>query len=371
MDLLHVQHYFNTLTDDGLSFFYQGDFLDDVTAQIMELQDRPEDSTTGKLPTRRKVNFLIAECFQNVIRHADTPEIVNATNNKPSMFMIRQLGGDYYVASANLIDRLKVDMLEKHLDNINTLSQESLRQLYTEVLANQEFSSKGGAGLGLIEMARKTKEKYDYHFEFINFYHSLFYILIKLKQANATNSSNLLHLRDIQPFYHNLIKENILVMHKGDFSQHSVLPILGMMEQNLPQDAEGRSLQKKVGYMLIELLQNMSKHGLAETNGHRKGLFMIGYQDDAYLVGTGNYVASSEVDALKNRLDGLAAMDAAALTAHYKYCLVHNPVGEKGSAGLGLIDIARICNNHVTYSFKPTAPDRAFFSMMIKIKRNG
>jgi hypothetical protein len=42
------------------------------------------------------------------------------------------------------------------------------------MLSNSEFSSKGGAGLGLIEMAKKTGNKLDYDFLQFDSEHSYF-----------------------------------------------------------------------------------------------------------------------------------------------------------------------------------------------------
>ena len=40
----------------------------------------------------------------------------------------------------------------------------NIRNVYRQMLSTAEISSKGGAGLGLIEMAKKTGNKLDYDF---------------------------------------------------------------------------------------------------------------------------------------------------------------------------------------------------------------
>ena len=39
-----------------------------------------------------------------------------------------------------------------------------IKQLYRDTINNQDFSSKGGAGIGMIDMARKTGNKLLYDF---------------------------------------------------------------------------------------------------------------------------------------------------------------------------------------------------------------
>ena len=124
---------------DSLTFIYQGEFSDDITEDILRLNEHRLERAEHAGKVRKKMTFLIAECFQNVVRHADRPEIINQTNDKPSHFMLRHRPEGYHVASANLMNNLEVDKLERHLQNLNQLDAAQLRELYLEVLANQGF----------------------------------------------------------------------------------------------------------------------------------------------------------------------------------------------------------------------------------------
>ena len=55
-------------------------------------------------------------------------------------------------------------ILKVKLDEINNLEANEIRNVYRQMLSMSEFSNKGGAGLGLIEMAKKTGNKLDYDF---------------------------------------------------------------------------------------------------------------------------------------------------------------------------------------------------------------
>ncbi len=61
----------------------------------------------------------------------------------------------------HLID---VNDLKKRLDKVNKLDIKEIKDLYRQILDTSEFSKKGGAGLGLIEMAIKTGNRLDYDF---------------------------------------------------------------------------------------------------------------------------------------------------------------------------------------------------------------
>jgi hypothetical protein len=58
--------------------------------------------------------------------------------------------------------------LQDKLDKINELDKEGLKNLYKEIIKNNKLSDKGGAGLGFVDMARKSGRKLEYEFEPIN-----------------------------------------------------------------------------------------------------------------------------------------------------------------------------------------------------------
>lgn len=344
--------FFKKYQHDTLTFIYQGEFSDDITEDILKLSELRLEQT-GSSRLGNKISFLIAECFQNVVRHADRPPIVNQTNNKPNHFMLRHTTDGYYVASANLVDNSEVDRLKKHLENLNQMSAEELRTLYLEVLANAEFTERGGAGLGLIEMARKSKETYDFHFEYINFYHTLFFILLRLKSAAAQEEGDSMRkvqvdelIDDYDDFYQNQIQ----VLLRGDFSQSSILPLLDMVETNLSRYKEV-GLRKRLFHILIEILQNISKHSL-EINGEHPGVFLIYRTQSGYTIEAGNYVSVEQADDLKGQWKGLEGKSEEELKEMYKTRLRAPGPDKKGSAGLGLIDIARMCRGQYQTHFE-------------------
>src|SRR4051812_19750615 len=111
--------FFNKLENDQFSLIYMGEFDDVMTATLMRINETGIDEP--KI-FKKKISFLVAESFQNIIRHADKPEILNRTNNKPKMISLRNIGNVFYIASTNLINNAKKDKLTAKLRSINTLT---------------------------------------------------------------------------------------------------------------------------------------------------------------------------------------------------------------------------------------------------------
>jgi hypothetical protein len=85
------------------------------------------------------------------------------------------MDNEYYkVSTGNFIRNEKVGALKERLEKIKSMDKEELKELYKFILNNQEFSKKGGGGLGLIDMAKRTNGRLEYKFVEYNKDYSFF-----------------------------------------------------------------------------------------------------------------------------------------------------------------------------------------------------
>lgn len=361
----NVYSLFNNLQSDNLSFIYQGSFNDVITERIIDISETTISAKNEPGKISNKVSFLLAECFQNIIRYAD----FNLSNiESTGIFVTRNIGKSYFISSANLIANKEVANLKRKLEQINTLSPEELKKLYLDVLTNNERTNKGGAGLGLIEMARKSGQKLEFDFEEVDKEYSYFYLQIKLKSPGESPEDNYqVDINVAKEFHHLMSEDNIFIIHKGDFSQHTIVPILRMIEDNLKCITDqSMPKKKKVFHALVEILQNVSKHAL-EANGVRDGIFLMGKKNEKFLIYTGNFVSISKVDMLRDHMENLNTMNKDSLLELYKLTLHLGTTTFSGDAGLGLIDIARDSFDGLHYTFTPVNEKNAFFTLGVKI----
>ena len=83
----------------------------------------------------------------------------------------------------NLIDTSSIEKVSKNIEHLNTLDRPELKSLYLETLTNGQISKKGGAGLGIIIMAMKSKNKIDFKTFTINKNLSIISLKIKVTKA--------------------------------------------------------------------------------------------------------------------------------------------------------------------------------------------
>ena len=350
--------FYSKLKDDSYSLIYMGEFDDDMTSLLMRIQETSSQEGRG---TKKRVSYLIAECFQNVIRHSDD-EIDQKAEFTQKMFMMRQIKGTHYLGSSNPVEKAHIGSLQESLETLQKISAEELRARYLSALGNNPLSEKGGGGLGLIEMARKTKNAPDFLFEPINDDFSNFFFQIIMDGKGVDNSDSRIPISAMTEIYNEMVNEDIVLLRKGDFSQESILPLFQLFESNLQLKKEDLVFKKKSLYILIELLQNMNRHAV-NVNESKEGLFIIGLKDGVYTMETGNFISNEKAKDLESHLDSLKGLDNIQLSKRYKEQLLDNSIREDEGAGIGIIEMFRQSDGEIMYTFTPVDDENSFFSL--------
>ncbi len=179
---------------------------------------------------------------------------------------------------------------------------------------------------------------------------------------------------DLFDFYDKMERHNILLSFKGDITSDLLTSILHIMESKMDNMQEEPKTKKKVYNVLVECLQNLYHHmDEANVEGAERGrsaIFMIGKQDNAYTIFTGNYILNENVNGLKNRLDEVNSLSKEELKDYYKQVLNNGEMSLKGGGGLGMIDIARKTGQKLHYNFQNIDNKVSFFSLNIKVTPN-
>lgn len=90
--------------------------------------------------------------------------------------------GDYSIYCGNKIYNQDIARLKNSIDDIRNLNKDELKVLYRERRKMENEPDGKGAGLGLIEMARRSAEPIDYSFEQIDDQFSFFSIKVVVRR---------------------------------------------------------------------------------------------------------------------------------------------------------------------------------------------
>ena len=103
----------------------------------------------------------MVEMLQNITRHSADYDEEGSGNG---IFAIGERKNYYYVITGNVVRSNEVNNLENSIEELNKMDKIELDDLHKKQIQTGELSLKGGAGIGLIDIIRKTGEKYAYQF---------------------------------------------------------------------------------------------------------------------------------------------------------------------------------------------------------------
>lgn len=182
----NVETYFSDLSNGNQILYFKGNIdsdlinrvLDSVEARMVDVKERPK--------LRKKVYNVLVESLQNLYHHVEkVPEgFEDQKSEKYGMLAINKVDNGYKIITGNFIFSEDVEMLEEKIKRINRSSHDELTELYKFILNHQRISSKGGGGLGLVDIARKSGNKLEYLFKDYDEKSSFFSLKILVSEIN-------------------------------------------------------------------------------------------------------------------------------------------------------------------------------------------
>ncbi len=178
---------------------------------------------------------------------------------------------------------------------------------------------------------------------------------------------------NIRNYFDDLSKGDVVIAYKGSITSDLINDVLEAVEKKLDEVNEEGKVRKKLYNVLVESLQNLYHHieetleGVEEELDPKFGVLVIAREKGEYKVITGNFVNSSKIKYLKEKIDKINSLNKDELKDMYKFILNHQKLSAKGGGGLGLVDIARKTGSKLTYSFYNYNDNYYFFNLEIKI----
>lgn len=182
MDYLQL---YERMHDNNIMLTFRGEVTFDLVDSMLKIIESRLNLIENDLKTKKKVYNVLVECLQNLCHHIDTVEtdeddVTSIFQSKTALLLIETTNDNYKVVTGNYIPNSKIEKLRNWLDQINSFSQEELREVYKKILNNETFSDKGGGGLGFIDIARKSGQKLVYNFQSVNDKYSFFSFQINI-----------------------------------------------------------------------------------------------------------------------------------------------------------------------------------------------
>jgi len=147
-------------SDSALLFSHFGNFNPAKNESALKLAEGLILESGDKRQTMKRFCSLFIEVLQNISLHAARDQ----SGQMHAFSIIAKEKDSYKLITGNLILKEDSKGLEQKLVELNGMDSNALRKLYIETLCNDEFSDKGGAGLGLLTVAKKAEDKISFNF---------------------------------------------------------------------------------------------------------------------------------------------------------------------------------------------------------------
>lgn len=170
-----------SMVSNNIMLVYEGEVNQDITKAFTTLTQKnlDEDAETS-LPIKKRVYHVMVECLQNIGRHSDNVQSGEPEIPGNGIFMVSKFEQEYTVITGNPVANNKITEITGILNKVNSMDAEEIKAYYKEKILASRISEKGGAGLGFIDIVKKTGNKIDFHFAKINEVTSFFIVKTKI-----------------------------------------------------------------------------------------------------------------------------------------------------------------------------------------------
>lgn len=171
------------MKDEEIVLAFNGTMTEELLSSVFQMMDLKPDNDGVEMRKIKKMNNILVECLQNIYHHGeDLSGIKGVEKQRPVIFLIcKNNNSRYRIITGNHMPRAGVVQLKEKIDKVNSMNMEELKNYYREVLSSNTLSEKGGAGLGMIDLARKSGNKIDYRFDDVNDHLSFFSLAVNVE----------------------------------------------------------------------------------------------------------------------------------------------------------------------------------------------
>ncbi|NMC38726.1 MAG: hypothetical protein GYA41_10425 [Bacteroidales bacterium] len=355
------------MMNERLLFVYRGKISERNSLPLITLIENEMKSDSYSLSGRKRLFMFVLESIQNIIKHGD--------NDHADMSLVTYAKNEegYSITTGNIVETGHAKDLESRLVQINRSDEKGIKSLYLEILDKSELSRKGGAGLGLLEMAIKTGNRLDYDFVPIDDKHTYFLLNKTVNKSgmgiNPGGKINIFKRSPVTEIEQIMARNNIYMIWSGHFSPEVGDEVLSLTETKISGNDLDLRIRKRIFYIQVEILENLSKYNPGRDSEEKHGLpiVMIRFDGQRFILSTGNLIVNSEVEGLKAKLDAINSNNID-LREMFSESLSSQTIDSDSTGNMGLIDIARKSGSKLIYSFEKVNEMFSYYFLTVKIR---
>jgi phosphate uptake regulator len=159
----YIYDRYSNLKIKDISLVFEGQITHQVMKALTGLVEEQLDDVEDDNVLRR-VYHVMVESLQNINRHAEAFEYKGHPYPGMGLVLVAKNSERFQVTTGNIVEKGHVEELAMFLGKLNNMDSDSLDDLYKKQMREGIMSPQGGAGLGFIDIRRKTGNPLDYSF---------------------------------------------------------------------------------------------------------------------------------------------------------------------------------------------------------------
>lgn len=160
---------------------FEGKITFEIIESILSQFKDKIDSYDVDMVINKRLYSILVECLENTYRHKII--INNSPKHPPIEFSLKLVDAFFKIEIGNYIKNKNTNALIEKINKVNALDRNGLNKLYRESISKARISDKGGAGLGIIEIARNSRQKMNYKLENAEGEHTFFKFIITVNKT--------------------------------------------------------------------------------------------------------------------------------------------------------------------------------------------
>lgn len=168
--MFDMLEYYNMLKKNNVNIIYSGPIWADGVEGIGGTLRKRLELDALPLSASQSVFSVFVEQMNNMLMYSAEKQQFSAGDRESmdvstGVFILGASGKRYFLQSGNVMKTESMESMRERIDYLNTMDKLQLRQYYKQQLKEENKNPESkGAGLGLIEIARRASSPIEYKF---------------------------------------------------------------------------------------------------------------------------------------------------------------------------------------------------------------
>lgn len=189
MDFPNLYQQYRQMTDNRILMSFKGVFAQPAIVEMATALRGKVAARTNQTMVMKRIFAIFVEMSQNILFYSAEKEVdEEGKESGVGILIVSEMDDRYCVSSGNLMLNGTVARIRERCETVSRMNKDELKVYYNEQRRLPRHAESKGAGLGLIDMARKSE--FPIEFEFLPFNdETSFYMLsvyISKGQENAS-----------------------------------------------------------------------------------------------------------------------------------------------------------------------------------------